>query len=70
MEDLDSLFKEEEARLLAKGREEIAAMDAIWAALPQAERDAIIAAREASLPDLPEADEGYGEDDEDEDEEY
>ena len=67
MKDLDSLFREEEARLLAKAREEIAAIDAAWAALPQAERDAIIAAHEASLSDLPEADEW---EDEDEDEEY
>lgn len=68
MEDLNDLFREEEERLLATAREDIAAIDAAWAALTQAERDAILAAHEASLPDLPEADEE--EEDEDEDEEY
>lgn len=69
MEDLNDLFREEEERLLATAREDIAAIDAAWAALTQAERDAAIADWEARYP--PEVDEGCGEEDEeDEDEEY
>ena len=41
------LFNEEEERLLKEGRAEIAAEDAAWQALPQAERDRILAEREA-----------------------
>ena len=68
MEDLNDLFREEEDRLLATAREEISAIDAIWAALSQAERDVILAANKASLYDLPEDDEEDDEEDEDEDE--
>ena len=68
MEDLNDLFREEEDRLLATAREEISAIDAIWAALSQAERDVILAANRASLYDLPEDDDE--DEDEDEDEEY
>lgn len=73
MENLDNLFEEEEARLLAEGREEIATMDALWAALSQAERDAIIAEREARLAAFVEDDdEDYDDEDydDDEDDEY
>jgi hypothetical protein len=47
MTNIWDLFNEEEERLLAEGRAEIAAEDAAWQALPQAERDRINAEREA-----------------------
>ncbi|CAB5187270.1 hypothetical protein UFOVP166_26 [uncultured Caudovirales phage] len=68
MEDFNDIFREEEARLLAEGRADIAAETAAWNALTQTERDAITAEREArfaALDDAAEDDEG---DDEDEDE--
>ena len=48
---IDELFADEEAAALAKGRAEIAAEDAAWAALPPEQKLAIIAAREALIPD-------------------
>ena len=48
---IDELFADEEAAALEKGRAEIAAEDAAWAALPQERKLAIIAAREALIPD-------------------
>jgi hypothetical protein len=49
---MGDIFAEEEARMAAEARAEIAREDAAWAALPQAERDRISAAREARLADL------------------
>ena len=71
MQDLNDIFAAEEERLLAEGRAAIAAEDAAWNALPQAERDRILAEREAKWDALfraldVEADE---EDDEDAEEE-
>jgi len=48
---IDELFADEEAAALEKGRAEIAAEDAAWAALPPEQKLAIIAAREALIPD-------------------
>ena len=67
MEDLDNLFREEEERVLAEQRAEIAVADAAWEDLTQAERDAAIADWEARYP--PEDDEGGGEEEEDEEDE-
>jgi hypothetical protein len=47
MTDIWELFREEEERRVQEERELIAAEDAAWVALPQAERDRIIAEREA-----------------------
>ncbi len=70
MTNIWDLFKEEEERLLKEGRAEIAAKDAAWQALPQAERDRINAEREAKWDALYSAlDDEQPEDDEDEDEE-
>jgi len=52
MEDINDIFAAEEARLLAEGQAAIAAEDAAWDALPQAERDRLAeesAARWAAL---------------------
>lgn len=48
---IDELFADEEAAALEKGRAEIAAEDAAWAALPEAEKIRILAEREALIPD-------------------
>jgi hypothetical protein len=48
---IDELFADEEAAALEKGRAEIAAEDAAWAALPPEQKLAIIAAREALIPE-------------------
>lgn len=70
MTNIWDLFNEEEERLLAEGRAEIAAEDAAWQALPQAERDRIIAEREAKNAewDALLSDEEPEDEDEDEDE--
>ena len=71
MTNIWDLFNEEEERLLAEGRAEIAAEDAAWKALPQAERDRISAERQARLDALfgaEDSDEDEDEEDEDEDE--
>ena len=47
MTDIWELFREEEERRVAAERKLIAVEDAAWNALPQAERDRIIAEREA-----------------------
>ena len=72
MTNIWDLFNEEEERLLAEGRAEIAAEDAAWQALPQAERDRIIAEREAKnaewdalLSDEEPEDEDEGDNDDD-----
>ena len=65
---LDELMAEEEAAALEKGRAEIAAEDAAWAALPPEQKLAIIAAREARYTDIPD-DEEEGSDDDDQDDE-
>lgn len=69
---MDELFSEYEAERLAKAKAEQAAEDAAWLALPQAEKDRILAerqakmdAREAAWAESPDEDE----DDEDEEEE-
>lgn len=67
MENLNDIFREEEDRLLAEQRAEIATIDAAWQALTQAERDAAIADWEARYPNPVEASE---EDEEDEEEDY
>jgi hypothetical protein len=81
MTNIWDLFNEEEERLLEEGRAEIAAKDAAWQALPQAERDRINAEREAKWdalfsgvsddeqPDDDDDDEDDDDEDEDEDEE-
>ena len=72
MTDIWELFREEEERRVAAERKLMAAEDAAWAALPQAERDRIIAEREAkwdARPDEPETDDEEYEDEEYEDEE-
>ena len=72
MTNIWDLFNEEEERLLAEGRAEIAAEDAAWQALPQAERDRITAEREAKNAEwdalLSDEEPEDDEDDEDEDE--
>lgn len=70
MTNIWDLFNEEEERLLAEGRAEIAAEDAAWQALPQAERDRINAEREAKNAkwDALLSDEEPEDEDEDEDE--
>jgi hypothetical protein len=45
--DMADVFAEYDAEQLEKARAEIAAEDAVWTALPQAERDRITAEREA-----------------------
>ena len=65
---IDELFADEEAAALEKGRAEIAAEDAAWAALPPEQKLAIIAAREARYTDIPD-DEEEGPDDDDQDDE-
>ena len=72
MQDLNDIFAAEEERLLAEGRAAIAAEDAAWNALPQAERDRILAEREGKWDALfraldVEADEEDDEDAEEED---
>jgi len=69
MENLNDIFREEEDRLLAEARAEIAAENAAWWALTQAERDAITAAREARYAALAEASEEDDEEEEDEEDE-
>jgi hypothetical protein len=66
MKTLHELMAEEEAKLEAKAKVEIAAEDAAWAALPQAEKDRINAERDAYWAKF---DETYTDDHEPEDEE-
>jgi len=71
MTNIWDLFNEEEERLLKEGRAEIAAEDAAWQALPQAERDRINAEREAKWDAFFSGvsdDEALEDEDEDEDE--
>jgi hypothetical protein len=49
LQDLSSLFTEEENKALERATREIAAEKAAWDALPQAERDRILADGEAKL---------------------
>jgi hypothetical protein len=68
MTDIWELFREEEERRVQEERKLIVAEDAVWAALPQAERDRIIAEREAkweALSDEPETDDEDEEEDDD-----
>jgi hypothetical protein len=70
MTDIWELFREEEERRVAAERKLIAVEDAAWNALPQAERDRIIAEREAkweALSDEPETDVEDEEEEEDDD---
>jgi hypothetical protein len=67
MTNIWDLYKEEEERRVEAERKIIAAEDAAWRALPQAERDRISAERQARLEALFGA-EDSDEDDEDEDE--
>jgi hypothetical protein len=55
MQTLDEMFAEEEATRLAKEKAASAAEDAAYHALPQAEKDRIIAEREARWAELDEA---------------
>lgn len=67
---MDELFSEYEAERLAKGKAEQAAEDAAWLALPQAEKDRILAERQAKMDALEAAwAESPDEDEDDEDEE-
>lgn len=66
---IDELFADEEAAALEKGRAEIAAEDAAWAALPPEQKLAIIADREARYADSPDDDEDEDDDDEDDEDE-
>lgn len=66
--NMGDIFAEEEARMAAEARAELAREDAAWAALPQAEQDRISAAREARLAGLFDA-HGSGDDDEADDDE-
>lgn len=71
MTDIWELFREEEERRVQEERKLIAVEDAAWNALPQAERDRIIAEREAkweALSDEPETDDEDEEEDDDDDE--
>ena len=71
MTNIWDLFNEEEERRVAAERKLIAAEDAAWQALPQAERDRITAEREAKWDALFSAapdDEEPEDEDEDEDE--
>ncbi len=70
MTNIWDLFKEEEERRLEAERKIIAAEDAAWQALPQAERDRINAEREAKWDAFFSAldDEALEDEDEDEDE--
>ena len=69
--DIWDLFKEEEERRVEAERKIIAAEDAAWRALPQAERDRISAERQARLEalfsaaDPEDEDDGDGDDDDD-----
>jgi hypothetical protein len=66
MTDIWELFREEEERRVQEERKLIAVEDAAWNALPQAERDRIIAEREAkweALSDEPETDDEEEDDD-------
>lgn len=65
MEDINDIFAAEEERLLAEGRAAIAAEDAAWDALPQAERDRIAEERWAAL--FSALDEEYDEEEDDDD---
>ena len=72
MTNIWDLFKEEEERRVAAERKIIAAEDAAWQALPQAERDRIIDERHAKWDALFSGvsdDEQPDDEDEDEDEE-
>jgi hypothetical protein len=71
MTNIWDLYKEEEERRVEAERKIIAAEDAAWRALPQAERDRISAERQARLEALfgaEDSDEDEDDDDEDEDE--
>lgn len=63
------IFAEYEAELLAKTQAEIAKENAEWAALPQAEKDRISAARQAKLESFFDCTDEDDVEDEDEDEE-
>lgn len=65
--DIWDIFAEEEAKRLAETRAEIAAEDAAWRALPQAERDRILAEREDKWDALFSAADPEDEDDDDDD---
>lgn len=65
---LDQEIEAYEAELLAKAKAEIAAEDAAWAALPQAEKDRIDAEREARFADLMEFDADADDEEEGDDE--
>lgn len=62
MTNIWDLFKEEEERRVQEERKLIAAEDAAWRALPQAERDRIIAERQAKWDALSEEQETDNED--------
>ena len=52
MTSMGDIFAEEEARMAAEARAELAREDAAWAALPQWQREQISAERERRLDNL------------------
>jgi tagatose-1,6-bisphosphate aldolase non-catalytic subunit AgaZ/GatZ len=68
--DFDDLMREYEDEMAAKAKLELAAEKAAWDALPQAEKDRIIAEREARLAAAAAAPEEEEEEEEDDDDEY
>lgn len=67
-ESMADLMAEHEAELEAKGKAELAKERAAWEALPQVERDRILAERQAKWDALETTTEQADEDEEDEDE--
>uniref|UniRef100_A0AB39CEG7 Uncharacterized protein n=1 Tax=Pseudomonas phage HRDY3 TaxID=3236930 RepID=A0AB39CEG7_9VIRU len=72
MSTLDDIFREEEERLLEKGRAEIARETADWEALPEEEKQRINREREERFANVPDSDkeEPDEEDEEEDDGEY
>jgi len=70
MQTLDELMAEDDAKREAQTKAEIAAEDAAYHALPQAEKDRIQAERDAYWARLAAAEEAAPDNDEDEDEDH
>jgi predicted Fe-S protein YdhL (DUF1289 family) len=66
MSTLADFMREEEARLIAETRVEVAREMAAWEAMTPEEQAKIIAAREARFADVPEGFDGPDEDEDDE----
>jgi len=69
LKTMDELFAEDEAKRLADGKKQIAAEDAAYHALPQAEKDRLQAERDAHWARIADAEEAAGDDDETDDDE-